>query len=546
MVVSIISLLGGLGLFLYGMKLMGDGLELVAGSKLKRVLQYLTNNKFIGAFIGLVITAIIQSSSATTVMVVGFVNAGIVDLLQATSVIMGANIGTTVTGIIISLNLSTIAPLVLFIGILFMLFSKKKGLQHLGMIVAGFGILFFGMNIMSEAMIPFRTLPQIEMLFNHTKNPLFGLLVGALFTATIQSSSASMGILIAFAATGIITSLDQAIFILYGQNIGTCITTALSTIGTTKNAKRAALIHFLFNFIGTIIFTVITLIPLNYGFSDLIKHLSPDIKGQLALTHVIFNIFTTLLLLPLSRYLVRLSEKIIRGDDKNIVEFRFKHIDRRLLNTPPIAVSQTRMEVLRMTDIVYKNYCLMNTIVFSEDDNIDKYLNEANDNEQLINFLNTEITKFLVKLNTLDLSYVDTKMIGSLYKVISDLERIGDHCTTIISLKQKNIENKGSFSTAAEKELNLLTENVEKILTMAINFFDTGEYEKDQINKIKKLNEIINIQTDAYKENHIERLNNGECGLDAGINFVKILASLERISDHAYNIAKSLKYKEKK
>lgn len=534
---SIVALLGGLALFLYGMKMMGDGLELVAGSKLRKLLSVLTKNRYLGALVGLVVTAVIQSSSATTVMVVGFVNAGLMNLYQAVGVIMGANIGTTVTAIIISLKITDIAALAAFAGVVLIMFCKNTTLKYTGQVIAGLGILFLGMNSMSAAMEPLKDMPEfVNVLTMFKDNPLLGILTGALFTAVIQSSSASVGILQALAMQGII-GIDGAIFILFGQNIGTCVTALLSSIGTNKTARRAAIIHLLFNVIGTIIFILIALL---LPFTDWIKMITPDPVAQIACTHLIFNVVTTALLLPAGNLLVKLSCLIIPGQDKvdTYEPLHLKYLDKRILSTPPIAVEQVIKETERMAVISRQNFHdAMEAFFDKKKDLIDRVLA----NEKALNFMNREITKYLVKISAMELQENDSKVIGSLYHVVSDFERIGDHAENIVEFAQNEINGHYTFSQDAMKELRELTLRVEVLLDESLRMFRSRVYDEELAGSIAEAEEEIDNRTELYRNNHVDRLAQGTCAPEQGMMFVDLLANLERIADHATNIAYSLK-----
>jgi len=361
---DIFFLLGGLGLFLYGMSLMSEGLSLVAGSKLKKLLEKLTRNKWFGAFFGFLVTAIIQSSTATTVMVLGFVDSSLMTLSQATGVIMGANAGTTLTGILFTFNIQNIAPFVIFIGTVAMLFIKRKSFKHTGMILLGFGILFLGLSLMSTAMMPLRESAFMSDLFIHTQIPLIGLLVGFVVTALIQSSTASVAILLSMVAAGIVTDLNQAIFILYGFNVGTVVTALIASINANKIAKQTAIVHVLFNVIGALIFTIITIMPL--GFVSFIQSMSDSIALQLVYAHIIFNVATMLMLLPFSKYIIQMAERIIKKGSEDNNELRFKFIDRRLIKTPAIEVEHTIKEIDRMFEFVLDNFRLSTKIDYKD------------------------------------------------------------------------------------------------------------------------------------------------------------------------------------
>ena len=535
-----LMLLAGLGLFLYGMKLMGDGLELAAGTKLKNLVERLTTNKYMGALVGLLVTAVIQSSSATTVMVVGFVNAGIMQLGQAVGVIMGANIGTTVTGFLIAIKLNQIAPVAIFAGAIMMMFCKKAGRRHIGQIILGFGVLFFGMTNMSNAMEPLSQSEFFMNLISRLQNPLLGLLVGLVFTAIVQSSSASIGVLQALAASGAIT-LNSAVYVIYGQNIGTCITAIISCVGTNKTAKRTATVHLLFNIIGAISFTMITMFT---PFTQWVQMASPDnVLMQISLVHIIFNVVTTAVLLPLSNLLVKLSCQIVRGEDPQAEAMSLKFLDPRILSTPPIAVGQVLKEVERMADLARENFTNgMEALFYADPSRISK----LEENESVINYLNQKITEYLVKINALELSDNDHEVIGALFHVVNDVERVGDHSENIAEQAQVIIEGRASLSSDAIEELHMMENMVYSVLDDSFKMFLTGSANLELAIEVNRTETMIDTETDRLKDMHIERLNSGLCSAQAGTVYNDVLTNLERIADHATNIAFSMKNTKRK
>ena len=541
---SLIYFIGGIGLFLYGMKLMSDGLELSTGTKLKKILEILTSNKFFGVLVGFGITAIIQSSTATTVMVVGFVNAGLMNLTQAVGVIIGANIGTTTTGLMIALNLHTIAPIFIFIGAILLLFAKKKKFKHIGMAIIGFGLLFFGMKIMSDAMKPLSDLPWVIDIFRFAENPLFGIALGIVITAIVQSSTASIGILIAATMAGVVTDLNQAIFILYGQNIGTCLTAMIASMGSNKMARKAALIHFIYNIIGIIIIVIITFLPI--GFIDFIKGLSDNVSTQFVYSHIIINIIMAVILLPFSKFIIKIAEMIIKGKDKEKSDIAFEYIDERLIDNPALAIVQAYKEVERNAKLTLENYILTQNIILNKSKDTGMDMKKIYKNENMINLLGGKINRYLTKLNSKDLEYIDVKLIASLYRVITDVERMGNHCMNIIKTYKELVKNNKMFSCEAIKELDSMFKNVEIGFEKSIEIFIGGEYNSKKILEVKNLEEIVDAQKEEYKNNHIERVNNGYGDSVSGIEFVQILTALERISDYTCNIVYSLHYKKSK
>ncbi len=524
--------LGGVGLFLYGIKIMGQGLEMAAGSKLKSMLDKVTSNKFMAVLIGVVITALIQSSSATTVMVVGFVNAGLMNLVQATGVIMGANVGTTITSVLIALDLSAIAPVFVFGGAALLVFAKKKFLTHIGEILAGFGLLFIGMDTMSSAMEPLRESSIfINMMVGAKENPLIGILVGLVFTAVIQSSSASIGILQALAIKGLVP-IEFAVFVLFGQNIGTCVTALLSSAGSKTNSKRAAVIHLLFNTIGTTIFVLISLFT---PYVELLKSISDDTVVQISAAHIIFNIVSTLILFPFSNKLVALSRRIIPDkEDKLSKTQQLSYLDERILSTPPLAVKQAGNEVVRMAELAKENFVKAARAFINIDDS---ELEEIESTEEVINFLNHSITPYLVKINNLDISEQDSEYISSLFHAVTDIERIGDHATNLAEATIYRKENKPVLSDDAISELNVMIENIELLLDKSIEIFKNQSATMEQAKEAVDLEEYIDDLHDEANNNHIKRMNKGKCDTKAGMLFINTITDFERVADHAINIA---------
>lgn len=538
MALTIIEALCGLALFLYGMKIMADGLEASAGSKFKQFLDTITKNRIVGVAAGALVTMVIQSSSATTVMVVGLVNAGLLELAQAVGVIMGANIGTTITGVIVSLNIGDIAPIFVVVGVLLIFAAKKNSLKFIGQVLAGLGILFLGMEMMG-VLKEFSENEWVISVFENTSNPFLGLLVGLAFTALIQSSSATLGIIITLGSVGIL-DLHSAIFMLYGMNIGTCVTAMIASVGASKNAKRTAVIHLIFNVLGAAFFSVITVLPI--GYADFISNMFENDTGkQLAAAHVIFNIFTTVLLFPLANQLVRIANKVIPvAEGEDIAHKKLVHLDQRVLNIPHIAVEQIHREVERMAKVSLENYKLsIDTFLNRNVHNIDM----IKDNEETINFLNHEITRYLIRVSRLELEKKDSRLIGSLHHVINDIERVGDHAENIMEFSAAYIEDETMFSDAALNELSEMAKNVQKVLESAIEVFGGHVYKEEEINRIVDMEEAVDDEMQRYKDNHIERLNGGVCKPASGMLFINMLSDLERVADHSMNIALSLRFK---
>lgn len=530
----LMQLAGGLGLFLFGMKLMGDGLEMVAGSKLRGMIERLTKNKYMGALVGLVVTAVIQSSSATTVMVVGFVNAGLMNLAQAVGVIMGANIGTTVTGVMIAINLTAIAPIAVLIGVVMISFIKRNSVKHIGQIIAGFGILFMGMKMMSTAMEPLSESEVFTSLMTSFSNPLLGVLVGLVFTAIIQSSSASVGVLQALGAAGAIT-LPSAIYVIYGQNIGTCVTALISSVGTSKTARRTAVVHLMFNVFGAILFIVISML---FPFAELVQRIAPgSVMAQISIVHVIFNIVCTAIMLPLSSLLVKVACKVIPGSDPVKSSNSLAYLDARILSTPPVAVAQLFKEVDRMGQLAKETLGMaMDALITQDNTKVDQIY----ENENTINFLNRGIAEYLVKINGLDLEDYDRQALGSMYHVISDMERIGDHSENLCELAQTLKKSKQKFSPWAVEQATEMRNRVEAMLEEALQMFASRETQPQMAADINRREEIIDDATQELKDLHIERLNQGKCSVVVGTVFMDMLTNLERIADHCTNIAYSM------
>ena len=530
----LMQLAGGLGLFLFGMKLMGDGLEMAAGSKLRGMIERLTKNKYMGALVGLVVTAVIQSSSATTVMVVGFVNAGLMNLAQAVGVIMGANIGTTVTGVMIAINLTAIAPLAVLIGVVMISFIKRNSVKHIGQIIAGFGILFMGMKMMSTAMEPLSESEVFTSLMTSFSNPLLGVLVGLVFTAIIQSSSASVGVLQALGAAGAIT-LPSAVYVIYGQNIGTCVTALISSVGTSKTARRTAVVHLMFNVFGAVLFIVISML---FPFAELVQRIAPgNVMAQISIVHVIFNIVCTAIMLPLSSLLVKVACKVIPGSDPVKSSNSLAYLDARILSTPPVAVAQLFKEVDRMGQLAKETLGMaMDALITQDNTKVDQIY----ENENTINFLNRGIAEYLVKINGLDLEDYDRQALGSMYHVISDMERIGDHSENLCELAQTLKKSKQKFSPWAVEQATEMRNRVEAMLEEALQMFASRETQPQMAADINRREEIIDDATQELKDLHIERLNQGKCSVVAGTVFMDMLTNLERIADHCTNIAYSM------
>ena len=534
--------LGGFALFMYGMHLMGEGLQKAAGNKMKNLLGKLTNNRFLGVLIGAVVTAIVQSSSATTVMVVGIVNAGLITLTQAVGVIMGANIGTTITSWIVSMGdwlvffkPSNIAPILIAFGVLLMMISKNKAKKQVGEIFVGLGILFVGLDFMSNAIKPYSESEVFITIFQTLgQNPILGVLAGAGVTALLQSSSASVSILIVLASSTFVP-WDAAIYIILGQNIGTCITAGLSSIGANIAAKRAACVHFLFNTIGTIIaatfvFILFLLVP---SLGD--GRINPT---QISIVHTIFNVSATIVLFPFAKQIVSLSTKIVRGKDKKVSakENALRHLDDRILETPSFAVENAIKEVVYMGELAIDNTELALKALMDKEN---KLVNQVFENEKKINMLEKLITNYLVKISNAGLTNQQQIIITNLFHSVNDIERIGDHAKNIAELADVYMENELQFSDVAREELAEISKIALKSAKYSIK--SRAEESNDLVRKVVQNEELVDSLEEELREKHIRRLSNNQCDSTTGVVFLDIISNLERISDHAVNIAYAVK-----
>lgn len=521
------GVLGGLGLFLYGMNLMGTGLQKAAGEKLKRLIEVLTSNRLMGVIVGTLVTMVIQSSSATTVMVIGFVNAGLMTLSQAVGVIMGANVGTTMTAQLIAFKLSDYAPVVVAIGVAIWLFSSKKKNKEIAEILIGFGILFIGMDFMGNHLKPLGEYQGFKDLLVSLENPFLGILVGFGLTTLLQSSSASIGLLLALSGQGLIT-IDIALPILFGDNIGTTTTALISSIGANKTAKRAALIHFLFNVIGTIIFMFILRKPVE----ALVMSFTPnDISRQIANSHTLFNLINVIIQFPFAGFLVLAARKLIRGEEQDEVH-GLKYLDTRIMETPSIAVNQASKEVLRMGKIVRDNLRTAFEAFYQKDE---KLVQKVFEEEKRINEIEREITKYLVQLSNAPLTDQQHAKVNILFHAINDIERVGDHADNIAELCQDRIDNKLWFTDTALDELHIMFDKVDEVFSKSLLTFKTADAKVAE--EVITLEAEIDIMEKKYRDSHIERLNTQSCEPSSGIVFLDLISNLERVSDHSSNIA---------
>lgn len=527
---TLIQVAGGLGLFLFGMKLMGEGLENAAGDKLKSILEKVTKNPISAVLVGAFVTMVIQSSSATTVMVVGFVNAGLMNIAQAAGVIMGANIGTTITAQLVAFKLDEIAPLFVIVGVVLLMSAKQKKRKDIADIVLGFGILFMGMGIMSSALKPLADSPMFsELIMAIGENWVLGIFTGLALTAILQSSSATTGILIALASTGSIT-INIVLPILFGCNIGTCVTALIASIGANKTAHKAAAIHLMFNILGTLIF-----VPFLKPLGHIVQEMSPgDVQRQIANAHTIFNVTATIILVPLSKYMIMIVNKLIKGEDE--VELRGpKYLDERLLETPVIAAGQVQKETLRMANKAKENLEL-SMKAFRE--NNESLVKKVYDNEKLINILEEEITAYLVKLSKCDLSAKESNLVASTFHIVTDIERIGDHVENIADLTLEKVGRKLKYSEDALNEIDYIYDQTIKALDITIDSYANENIE--EAGTIYEIERKIDASQKEFRENHIKRLSQGSCNAYDGAIFMDLLSNFERIGDHATNIAESV------
>ena len=534
---DVLGLLGGLALFLYGMQMMSAGLEAAAGNRMKRILERLTSNRILGVLVGAGITAVIQSSSATTVMVVGFVNSGMMTLRQAVWIIMGANIGTTVTGLLIALDVGAMAPLLAFVGVAFVVFLKKPILHHCGQIIAGFGVLFLGMGMMSDAMMPLREAQFFIDLMTQMSNPVLGILVGMVFTAIIQSSSASVGILQTLAASGLI-GLHSAAFILFGQNIGTCITAVLAAIGTSRSAKRTTIIHLLFNVIGTVIFTTLCILTPLTGLIESLLPATP--AGQIAALHTTFNIVTTLLLLPFGTHLAKIAERILPdrvSDDVNQRQLLYiKPVDSthepHRIGTSAIALTGISRELNRMAEIVESN---VRDSFLTVLDGTPKRLPAVEDTEETIDFLNKEISNYISSVIVYETNERDSARISAFFKISGNLERIGDHAMNISEYTKLMEEKKIAFSEETKNEIRQMQSVSQEAMQL---IYPLESITTARLEKIAQMEQKIDDMTAAMRQSQIQRMHAGAD--ESAVIYSELLTDFERIGDHILNIGEAM------
>lgn len=541
----VLGMVGGLGLFLYGMKLMSDGLEKAAGARLRGILESLTRNRFIGMLVGILFTAVVQSSSATTVLVVSFVNASLMNLYQAAGVIMGANIGTTVTGQLIALNLTKIAPFILICGVVLVMFIKKPFTKRIGEVVLGFGMLFMGLSTMSGAMEVLKDSPQIVRIISSLDNPFLGVLTGFLVTAVLQSSSATVGILILMASQGMLP-LHMCFYLILGCNMGSCVSALLASLGAKKDAQRAAFIHFLFNLIGSgvIIMVLAFLSPLVEqiitGFTggmdnQFVNGINSKLARDVANTHTIFKVFQVLVLFPFSNWIVKLTYLIIPGEEERVDEKQLMYIGAHTVFSPATAVPQAILEIERMGEIAIGNLNRSMRALLTKDKSL---LQQIYDTEETIDYMNTEITNYLVKANQQSLPVDDRKAIAGLFHVVNDMERIGDHAENVGDAALVMIEEGLSFSEEGQLEVREMLLKVNQLLDYSLEMF--SKKTEAHLKEILDLENQVDKLERELQHNHVVRLTEHKCECHAGMIFTDLCSNLERVADHGTNIAFSI------
>ena len=530
---TILTMAGGLGLFLFGMELMSDSIEKVAGARLRRILEIFTTNRFMGMIVGIIFTGIIQSSSACTVMVVSFVNSGLMNLYQAAGVILGANIGTTITSQLVSFNLTKIAPLILLVGVVVMMFTKKEKVRKVAEVVVGFGILFVGLSTMSQAMANMKNEPQVVNLLMSLKNPFLATLMGFALTAIIQSSSVTVSIVLLLANQDLLP-LPITLYIILGCNIGACATAMLASMTGKKDAKRAALIHLLFNIIGTVII-YIALFVAGDQIVELIKSISADNGRFVANAHTLIKIAQVIMLFPFTGWLVKMTYLIVPGEDQKVgyrESYQLKYIGDKVVFNPATAVVEVIKELERMASLAEENLNrAMNALITLDEEDIE----EVYEVEKNINFLNHAITDYLVKINQTTLPIEDLNSLGALFHVVNDIERIGDHAENVADAARQRKEEGVSISKEAQKELGDMLEMVNKIIRYAVEMF--AKSDESHMQEIVTLEDQVDEKERELQKKHVERLTKGECSPEAGMIFSDIVSGLERVADHATNIA---------
>jgi phosphate:Na+ symporter len=530
---NIFTAVGGLGLLLFGMKMMSTGLEVVAGDKLQSILKKATSNRFAGVIVGILATIAINSSTAVTIITVGFVNSGLMSLVQSIGVIMGVNVGTTFSAQLIAFRIDTIAPLFIFIGIVMYLFFKRRSIKNIGYVVLGFGILLFSIRIMSSPLRQFADEPAFQTMLVTFQNPFLALLAGFVFTAIIQSSSATMGLLVTMHLTGIPIPFETSAFIILGTNIGTSITTVVASIPASRDSKRAALFHISYDIIGSLVFgTLILLFP---GILQWFQNTWSETARQVAMFHTLYNVATLLLLLPFIGIIAALMQKVIpikNNEKRQIHERRLIYLGGKVPQTPTLAVVNAGLEVNRMGKIANDNLALALEAFFEKDEEKARKMLE---DEKTVNFLQQNILHKLVEINNMSLSMADAEKIGAMFGLVSDIERIGDHAENIAEYALDVIENKWIFSEAAIEELKKLGEITKEVITKALLVYENQDASK--LPEVDRLEDMVDDLSVEYAKNHIGRLKAMDCKPKSGVIFIDMLSDLERSSDHAKNIA---------
>lgn len=529
----ILSLAGGLGLFLFGMEMMSDSIEKVAGAKLRRILEVFTSNRFMGMLVGIVFTGIIQSSSACTVLVVGFVNSGLMNLSQAAGVILGANIGTTVTSQLVSFNLSEYAPAILLAGVVVIMFSKNQRTKQVAEVIVGFGILFVGLSTMSDAMKGMRDSQQVVDLLSSLTSPVLATLVGFLLTAVIQSSSVTVSIVLLLASQGLL-ELPITLYIIVGCNIGSCVTALLASLSGKKAAKRAAMIHFLFNVIGTLLIHIVLFLALDQVVAG-IQAISADNGRFVANAHTIMKMFQVAVLFPFTNSIVKLACLCVPGEDEDVnyrESYQLQYIGEKVLFNPATAVVDAIRELERMASLAGENLNrAMNALITLDEGEI----KEVYEVEKNINFLNHSITDYLVKINQSTLPIEDLKSLGGLFHVVNDIERIGDHAENVADSAMLRKEKNLVISKEAQGELNEILSMVNTIIQYSIEMFAYGD--EKHLQDIIRLEDQVDERERQIQQAHVKRLTRGECTPEAGMIFSDVVSGLERVADHATNMA---------
>ena len=532
-----LQIMAGVGLFLYGMQLMSDGLQKVAGGKMRTILEKLTTNPFMGLLLGIVFTGIIQSSNATTVLVVSFVNSGLMNLSQSVGVIMGANIGTTVTGQLVSFKLDAVAPLFIMVGVVMVMFIKKPMIRRIGEVLLGFGVLFFGMSTLSSSVDKLNEVEAIKHMFSSLTNPFIAVLIGFLATSILQSASASVGILIVLASSGLM-DLNICYYVIMGCNIGACGSAVLASLSGTKDAKRAAMIHVSFNVIGLVIVMVLLAVcgePIMsaiHSLSSSTANAGLRAGRDVANINTIIKMFQVIVLVPLSRFLIRLSYLIIPGEDEEVHGMELKFIGKHAIFNLTTALPQAVSEAERMGTMAVHN---LNRAMEALLDRNEEALEDVYKKENVIDYLNTEISNYLVKINQLSLPIQDRKQLGAMFHVVNDMERIGDHAENIADFAKTVMSANLKFSKKAQNELRQMFEKVTQLLTYSINMFVTGD--DTHAEDIQKLENEIDKMEKKLQKKHINRLANHKCEPHAAMIFSDLLSNLERVADHGTNIA---------